>query len=158
MYVSDQRIWKLFYKNMLEGKFYPQRCKGRQNGGGIAGMYSKKPYMIPVNPQIPVQESKEVMGKRVTPLEAVEERAKKDLRGNTTKCSTCPCRQYKSRERFEIYQISQPQRRGPGKGLYQNIYTLLGQTIRQKKRTWILIYLPPKEYGNKQCFKDDDIP
>jgi hypothetical protein len=43
-------------------------------------MYSKKPYMIPVNPHIPVQDSKEVIGKRVTPMEAVEERAKEDLR------------------------------------------------------------------------------
>ena len=58
MYVSDPRLWKIFYKNMLEGKFYPQRYKGRQTGGGIAGMYSKKPYMIPVNPHAPVQESR----------------------------------------------------------------------------------------------------
>jgi hypothetical protein len=79
-YVSDPRIWKQFYKNILEGNFYHQRYKGRQTGGGIAGMYSKKPYMIPVNPHTPVQESKEVMGKRMTPLETGEERAKEDLK------------------------------------------------------------------------------
>jgi hypothetical protein len=68
------------YKNIFEGKFNPQNYKGRQSGGGIAGMYSKKPYMIPVNPHIPVKESKEVICKRVTPMEAVEERAKENLR------------------------------------------------------------------------------
>lgn len=47
-YVSDPRVWKSFYHNMIEGKFKPERYKTRQIGGGISGMYSNKPYMIPV--------------------------------------------------------------------------------------------------------------
>jgi hypothetical protein len=35
--------------------------------------------MIPVNPHTSVEESKEVQGKPVTPMAAVEERAKEDL-------------------------------------------------------------------------------
>lgn len=48
---------------MVEGKFNPRTYKGRQFGSGIAGMYSKKPYMIPVNPHTTVEESKEMVGK-----------------------------------------------------------------------------------------------
>jgi hypothetical protein len=66
-------------KNMLEGKFKPRRYKGRQYGGGIAGMYSKKPYMIPVNPHTATEESRGKVGKQATPMAAVEERAKEDL-------------------------------------------------------------------------------
>ena len=79
-YVSDPRLWKTFYQNILEGKFNPQSYKRRQSGGGIAGMYSKKPYMISVNTHTPVEESKGVLSKRMTPMEVVEERAKEDLR------------------------------------------------------------------------------
>lgn len=79
-YVSDPRIWKTFYKNMVDGNFNPRSYKGRQSGSGIAGMYSKKPYMIPVNPHITVEEPKEIFGKQVTPMVAVEERAKEDLK------------------------------------------------------------------------------
>lgn len=79
-YVSDPRIWKTFYKNMVDGNFNPRSYKGRQSGSGIAGMYSKKPYTIPVNPHITVEEPKEIFGKQVTPMVAVEERAKEDLK------------------------------------------------------------------------------
>lgn len=79
-YVSDPRIWKTFYKNMVDENFNPRSYKGRQSEGGIAGMYSKKPYMIPVNPHITVEEPKEIFGKQVTPMVAVEERAKEDLK------------------------------------------------------------------------------
>lgn len=69
------------YRNVLPkydgGKIDIRSFKGRQSGSGIAGMYSKKPYMIPVNPHITVEESKEIFGKQVTPMAAVEERAKK---------------------------------------------------------------------------------
>lgn len=37
------RIWKTFFKNMMEGKLNQRSFKGRQSGGRIAGMYSKKP-------------------------------------------------------------------------------------------------------------------
>lgn len=79
-YVFDPRIWKTFYKNMSDGQFNPRNYKGRQSGSGIAGMYSKKSYMIPVNPHITVEEPKEIVGKQVTPIAAVEERAKGELK------------------------------------------------------------------------------
>jgi hypothetical protein len=69
----------ILQKNMLEGIFKPQSFKGRQSVGGIAGMYTKKPYMIPVNPYTTIEESIEVQGKSVTPMAPVEERAKGDL-------------------------------------------------------------------------------
>lgn len=83
MYVSDPTVWRSFYKNMIEGKFNPGQYRGRQTGGGsgIAGMYAKKPYMIPVNPHVtPEPEEKVVVGKQVSPVTAVEERAKSDLK------------------------------------------------------------------------------
>lgn len=43
-YVSTPRIWKTFYKQMRPGKLNLRSFKGRHSGGGIAGMYSKKPY------------------------------------------------------------------------------------------------------------------
>jgi len=44
-------------------------------------MYDKKPYMIPVNPHLDYeQEEKIVVGKEVTPMAAVVERAKSELK------------------------------------------------------------------------------
>lgn len=82
MYVSDPNVWRTFYKNMLTGKFNPAQYRGRQTGGGgIAGMYAKKPYMIPVSPHITTEpEEKIVVGQQVSPVTAVEERAKSDLK------------------------------------------------------------------------------
>lgn len=65
---------------MVDGNFNPRSYKGRQSGSGIAGMYSKKPYMIPVIPHLTVEEPKEIFGKQVTPMVALEERAKEDLK------------------------------------------------------------------------------
>ncbi|OWF44390.1 hypothetical protein KP79_PYT22810 [Mizuhopecten yessoensis] len=66
---------------MMSGKFDPGRYRGRHAGGGIAGMYSKKPYMIPVNPHATMEnENKIVIGKQVTPTAAVEERAKSEMK------------------------------------------------------------------------------
>lgn len=79
-YVSDPRVWKTFYKNMLDGKFNPDGFRKKQVGSGIAGMYSKKPYMIPVNPNLSEEEPKEVIGKQVSPMTAVEDRAKSELK------------------------------------------------------------------------------
>ena len=81
MYVSDPTVWRSFYKNMVEGKFNPAQYRGRQTGvGGIAGMYAKKPYMIPVNPHVTSEpEEKVIVGKQVSPVTAVEERAKSEL-------------------------------------------------------------------------------
>lgn len=76
-YVFDPRIWKTFYQNMMAGKLNLRSFKGRQSGGGIAGMYSKKPYMIPVNPHTTEEKTNEIVGKQMTPMAAVEERAKK---------------------------------------------------------------------------------
>ena len=76
-YISDPSIWKKFYKNMTGGKFNPYNYRNKQRGGGIANMYSTKPYMIPVNPHIEEeQDVKIVVGKNVTPTEAVEDRSK----------------------------------------------------------------------------------
>lgn len=105
--MSDPRIWKTFYQNMMAGKLNLRSFKGRQSGGGIAGMYSKKPYMIPVNPHTTEEKTNEIVGKQITPMAAVEERAKKKInRGNARKYSTCSSRQYKSGEQSEISQIS----------------------------------------------------
>ena len=47
----------------------------------IANMYSKKPCMIPVNRHVTTEpENKVVVGKTVTPTEAVEDRAKSELK------------------------------------------------------------------------------
>jgi hypothetical protein len=73
-------VWKTFYKNMLDGTFNPGSYKKRQVGSGIAGMYAKKPYMIPVNPHLAAEKPKEIIGKQVSPVTAVEERAKEELR------------------------------------------------------------------------------
>ena len=79
-YVSDPRVWKSFYKNMIDGKFNPSYYRGRQSGGGIANMYSKKPYMIPVNPHVTKEpEQKLVVGKEVTSTAAVEDRARSEF-------------------------------------------------------------------------------
>lgn len=43
-------------------------------------MYSKKPYMIPVNPHVTSEpEQKIVVGKEVTPTAAVEDRARSEF-------------------------------------------------------------------------------
>ena len=82
MCLSDPTVWRLFYGNIIEGKFNPGQYRSRQTGGGcIAGMYAMKPFMIPVNPyasQAPKE--KVIVGKQVSPVTAVEERAKSDLK------------------------------------------------------------------------------
>ena len=82
MYVSDPTVWRSFYENMIEGKFNPGQYRGRQRGGGgIAGMYAKKPYMSPVNPHATQEpEEKVIVGKQVSNMTAIEERAKSDLK------------------------------------------------------------------------------
>jgi hypothetical protein len=80
LYVSDPRMWKSFYKNILGGQFDPGSYRSRQVGGGVAGMYSKKPYMIPVNPHISKEPDEKVVGKQVTPVAAAEERARSELK------------------------------------------------------------------------------
>ena len=76
-YVSDPRVWKSFYQNMIDGKFNPGYYRGRQSGGGIANMYAKKPYMVPVNPHVTNEsEQKIVVGKEVSPTAAAEDRAR----------------------------------------------------------------------------------
>lgn len=69
-------------------------------------MFYKKPYMIPVNPHTTEEKTNEIVGKQVTPMAAVGERAKKINGGNARKYSTCSGRQYKSGEQSEISQIS----------------------------------------------------
>ena len=80
-YVSDPVVWKSFYQNMIDGKFNPGYYRGQQSGGGIANMYAKKPYMVPVNPHVTTEpEQKIVVGKEVTPTAAVEDRARSEFK------------------------------------------------------------------------------
>ena len=39
--VSDSRVWKTFYQNILDGQFRPGKYRGRQTRGGIGNMYFK---------------------------------------------------------------------------------------------------------------------
>ena len=77
-YISDPRIWKSFFKNVIDGKFNPTQYKERQTGRRIGNMYAKKPYMTPVNRHVSKELEKEqvMVGKQITPVTAVEERAK----------------------------------------------------------------------------------
>ena len=81
-YISDPRIWKSFYKNMIDGKFKPTQYKGRQTGRRIGNMYAKKPYMIPVNRHVSKEPEIEqvIVGKQITPVTTVEERAKTEMK------------------------------------------------------------------------------
>ena len=80
-YVSDPRVWKSFYQNMIDGKFHPGYYRGRQSGGGIANMYAKKPYMVPVNRHVTIEpEPKIVVGKEVSPTAAAEDRARSEFK------------------------------------------------------------------------------
>ena len=80
-YVSDPRVWKSFYQNMIDGKFHPGYYRGRQSGGGIANMYTKKPYMVPVNRHVTIEpEQKIVVGKEVSPTAAAEDRARSEFK------------------------------------------------------------------------------
>ena len=75
MYVSDPAVWLSFHENMIEGKLNPGQNRWRQiGGGGIAGMYAKKPYMLPVNPHVTKKPlEKVVLGKQVSYVTAIEE-------------------------------------------------------------------------------------
>ena len=80
-YVSDPRVRKSFYQNVIDGKFNPGYYRGRQSGGGIANMYAKKPYMVPVNPHVTTErEQKIVVGKEVSPTAAAEDRARSEFK------------------------------------------------------------------------------
>ena len=74
MYISDPKLWKTFYSNMMKDKIN----HGKQRGGGITNMYSKKSFIIPVN-RFAKEDEKIVVGKQVTPVEAVQERAQVNL-------------------------------------------------------------------------------
>lgn len=70
-YVSDPRIWEAFYKNMAEKKFNPYRYKPKQIGRGVK---SYKSYVIPLRNHSQLES--EENSTQVTPVAAVEERAK----------------------------------------------------------------------------------
>lgn len=139
-YVSDPRIWKTFYKNMVDGNFNPRSYKGRQSGSGIAGMYSKKPYMIPVNPHITVEEPKEIFSKQVTPMVAVEERAKEDLkeemRYNVPHVPVASIKAESAQKSHNSPTIRKKKK--PIKKVYH--HTLLQENVSHRSQTWILIY------------------
>ena len=78
MYVSDPEVWKNFFRDLRDGKIDHRRYRGRQTGGaGIAGMYAKKSYLIPVPSY---EREKIVVGQQVTPVAAALERAKSELK------------------------------------------------------------------------------
>lgn len=80
MYVSNPEVWRKFFRDLAEGKINHGHYRGRQYGGaGIAGMYAKKSYMIPVPPNAKEPE-KIVVGQQVTPIAAGVERAKSKLK------------------------------------------------------------------------------
>ena len=87
MYVSDPNVWRTFYKkNMLAGKFNPAQYQGRQTEGGGGGG-GALPVCMPRNliwsPSIlntTEPEEKVVIGQQVSPVTAVGERAKSDLK------------------------------------------------------------------------------
>lgn len=71
-YVSDPRLWEAFYKNMAERKFNPYKYKPKQIGRGVK---SYKSYVIPLRPHSQL-ESEQPTSTPMTPVAAVEERAK----------------------------------------------------------------------------------
>lgn len=68
-YISDPKMWEVFYKNMAEKKFSPYKYKPRQIG---RGMRKQNSYAIPIRPHS--QLDNQIA--QVTPVAAVEERAK----------------------------------------------------------------------------------
>lgn len=68
-YISDPKMWGVFYKNMAEKKFSPYKYKPRQIG---RGMRKQNSYAIPIRPHS--QLDNQIA--QVTPVAAVEERAK----------------------------------------------------------------------------------
>lgn len=71
-------MWESFYKNIKDGKFHPGQYRGRQLGSGVAEMYARKPHIISVDPHLP-REPEVFVGKRVTPVTVVVDRAKSEM-------------------------------------------------------------------------------
>lgn len=72
-YISDPKIWEAFYKNMAEKKFSPYKYKPKQIG---RGMRKQKSYVIPIRPHSQLEYHNPIP--QVTPVAAVEERAKSE--------------------------------------------------------------------------------
>lgn len=74
-YVSDPKIWEVFYQNMAEKTFNPYKYRPKQKGRGWT---YKQSYRIPIRPhsEINVQPSVPL----VTPVAAVEERVKDEYK------------------------------------------------------------------------------
>ncbi|KAJ8297848.1 hypothetical protein KUTeg_012800 [Tegillarca granosa] len=78
-YISDPRVWKSFYQNMIEGTLKYKKRSPRQVGGGIGNMYHHKRHIMPVSP--PANDKPEhVIGTEVTPMAAIEERARSEFK------------------------------------------------------------------------------
>lgn len=73
-YISDPKIWEAFYKNMAEKKFSPYKYKPKQIGRGMRKQ--KKSYVIPIRPHSQLEYHNTIY--QVTPVAAVEERAKSE--------------------------------------------------------------------------------
>jgi hypothetical protein len=155
MYVSDTRIWKIFYKTCWSEISIFSVIKVDKLV--IARMYSKKPYILPVNPHTPVQESKEVMGKRVTPVETVKERAKRDLREEIDKnVPYFPANSIKNEKDLKsIRPLSATKKRTRKRTVPKVIYAT--GTNHKTKETYLDYNIcTPREYRNMH-FKDDGI-
>lgn len=77
-YISNPEAWKDFYHKMTTGTLKTDKYKGHQVGGGISGMYSNKPYMIPIRLHTAENKSKETV-KEITPTAADEARAQSEF-------------------------------------------------------------------------------
>ena len=76
-YVSDPNLWHAFYKNMAEKRFNPYKYRPKQKGRGWG---YKTSYRIPVRPNSEIDIQPKVP--LVTPVAAVEERTKDELKKN----------------------------------------------------------------------------
>ena len=74
-YVSDPKLWEVFYENMAEKKFNPYKYRPKQKGRGWS---YKKSYRIPVRPHAKLEDPKSVP--LVTPVAAVEDRMKEEYK------------------------------------------------------------------------------
>lgn len=76
LYVSDPKMWEQAFKDLSSGKINPYTYyRPLQSGRGIGGRYSSS-FHVPVK----APEKSGVPVKQITPVAAVAERAKSDLK------------------------------------------------------------------------------
>lgn len=70
-YISDPKLWEVFYKNMADKSFNPYKYAPKQIGRDVK---SHKSYVIPVTPNAHREPPPTIQ--QVIPMAAIEERAK----------------------------------------------------------------------------------